>query len=134
MRTTAPIFVFTLMSLVGMMLVSTVSAFSIVPSSPSVHQTRTLMTPSITTGTTTNTNFIPHHQQQRDSSTTRLYMSDRERTRTTKKGVQTIIKDKTETKAEEQKKKEEMWRVVLHNDEVHTFNYVVRSLCKGMYE
>jgi ATP-dependent Clp protease adapter protein ClpS len=53
---------------------------------------------------------------------------DREKTRTTKKTVQTI--DKTETKAEEQKKKEEMWRVVLHNDEVHTFNYVVRSLTK----
>lgn len=61
---------------------------------------------------------------------TRLYMSsvDRSTSRTTKKGVQTI--DKTETKAEEQKKKEEMWRVVLHNDEVHTFTYVVRSLTK----
>lgn len=40
------------------------------------------------------------------------------------------MKDRTETKPEEQKKKEELWRVVLHNDEVHTFNYVVRSLCK----
>ena len=69
-------------------------------------------------------------QQTRIVDNTRLFMSsmDRERTRTTKKGVQTI--DKTETKAEEQKKKEEMWRVVLHNDEVHTFNYVVRSLTK----
>ena len=57
-------------------------------------------------------------------------MSDRERTKSTKKGVKTIIRDKTETKAEEQKKKEEMWRVVLHNDEVHTFNYVIRSLTK----
>ena len=64
------------------------------------------------------------------ASSTRLHMSDRERTRSTKKGVKTIIKDKTETKAEEQKKKEEMWRVLLHNDEVHTFNYVIRSLCK----
>jgi len=63
-------------------------------------------------------------------STTSLYMSDQERSRSTKKGVSTIIQDKTETKAEEQKKKEEMWRVVLHNDEVHTFNYVIRSLCK----
>jgi ATP-dependent Clp protease adapter protein ClpS len=69
-------------------------------------------------------------QGSRSDSSTRLYMSDRERSRSTKKGVQTIIKDKTETKAEEQKKKEEMWRVVLHNDEVHTFNYVIRSLCK----
>ena len=60
---------------------------------------------------------------------TALYMStSREKTRTTKKG--TLVKDRTETKVEEQKKKEEMWRVVLHNDEVHTFNYVVRSLCK----
>ena len=53
---------------------------------------------------------------------------DRDKSRTTKKSVQVI--DKTETKAEEQKRKEEMWRVVLHNDEVHTFNYVVRSLTK----
>lgn len=61
---------------------------------------------------------------------TRLHMSDRERSRTTKKGVTTIEKDKVESQVEEQKKKEEMWRVVLHNDEVHTFNYVIRSLCK----
>mmetsp|Transcript_21894 Transcript_21894/g.45685 ORF Transcript_21894/g.45685 Transcript_21894/m.45685 type:complete len:175 (-) Transcript_21894:126-650(-) len=59
---------------------------------------------------------------------THLFMSSRERTRTTKKG--TLVKDRTETKAEEDKKKEEMWRVVLHNDEVHTFNYVIRSLTK----
>lgn len=69
-------------------------------------------------------------QAQNNRIAKRLFMSsvDREKTRTTKKGVQVI--DKTETKAEEQKKKEEMWRVVLHNDEVHTFNYVVRSLTK----
>ena len=66
-------------------------------------------------------------------SATTLYMSDRERTKSTKKGVKTIIRDKTESKAEEQKKKEEMWRVVLHNDEVHTFNYVIRSLCKVLH-
>jgi ATP-dependent Clp protease adapter protein ClpS len=59
-----------------------------------------------------------------------LYMSDQQRQRTTKKGVQTITIEKTETQVEEEKKKEEMWRVVLHNDEVHTFNYVIRSLCK----
>lgn len=60
----------------------------------------------------------------------RLFMSSTERitTKTTKKGTQVI--DKTETKVEEKKNKEEMWRVVLHNDEVHTFNYVVRSLTK----
>mmetsp|Transcript_23252 Transcript_23252/g.27995 ORF Transcript_23252/g.27995 Transcript_23252/m.27995 type:complete len:168 (+) Transcript_23252:223-726(+) len=61
---------------------------------------------------------------------TQLYMSDKDRSRSTKKGVSTIIKDKVESKAEEDKKKEEMWRVVLHNDEVHTFNYVIRSICK----
>jgi ATP-dependent Clp protease adapter protein ClpS len=61
---------------------------------------------------------------------TQLYMSDRQRSKSTKKGVKTITKDGTETKAEEDKKKEEMWRVVLHNDEVHTFHYVVRSLTK----
>ena len=59
---------------------------------------------------------------------TRLYMADQERSKTTKKGVQTIIKEKTEE--EEEKNKEELWRVVLHNDEVHTFQYVVRSLTK----
>jgi ATP-dependent Clp protease adapter protein ClpS len=63
-------------------------------------------------------------------SSTQLFMSDQQKVRSTKKGVSTIIKDKTETKVEEQKNKEEMWRVVLHNDEVHTFNYVIRSLCK----
>lgn len=61
---------------------------------------------------------------------TSLHMSGSatEKTTRTKKGV--LVKDRTETKPEEQKKKEELWRVVLHNDEVHTFNYVVRSLCK----
>jgi ATP-dependent Clp protease adapter protein ClpS len=61
---------------------------------------------------------------------TRLYMSSTEKvtTKTTKKGTQ--VMDRTETKVEEKKNKEEMWRVVLHNDEVHTFNYVVRSLTK----
>lgn len=76
------------------------------------------------------TRVVSLPQGSRSDSSTRLYMSDREISRSTKKGVQTIIKDRTETKAEEQKKKEEMWRVVLHNDEVHTFNYVIRSLCK----
>lgn len=80
--------------------------------------------------TPTTTAFFSANNMKMQSSSTQLYMSDRERSRSTKKGVQTIIKDKTETKAEEQKKKEEMWRVLLHNDEVHTFNYVIRSLCK----
>jgi ATP-dependent Clp protease adapter protein ClpS len=61
---------------------------------------------------------------------TSIYMSSVEKSSSTKKGRSVQVIDKTETKAEEQKKKEEMWRVVLHNDEVHTFNYVVRSLTK----
>jgi ATP-dependent Clp protease adapter protein ClpS len=62
------------------------------------------------------------------SRETRLHMSDQEFSKTTKKGVQTIIREKTEE--EEDEIKEELWRVVLHNDEVHTFHYVVRSLTK----
>lgn len=64
----------------------------------------------------------------RKESNSRLYMSDIEKSKSKKKGVQ--LKDRIETKPEEQKKDEKEWRVVLHNDEVHTFNYVVRSLCK----
>jgi len=72
--------------------------------------------------------FVP-----RTTSSTILYMSDSggtERQRSTKKGVSTIVKDKTETKQKEDLKDEEMWRVLLHNDEVHTFQYVVQSLVK----
>lgn len=64
------------------------------------------------------------------SASTQLYMAEGEKSRSTKKGVTVIEKDKVESEAEEEKNKEEMWRVVLHNDEVHTFNYVIRSLCK----
>lgn len=74
--------------------------------------------------------LAPSYAMKPRTLETKLFMSDRERSRSTKKGVTTIEKDKTETKAEEDKKKEEMWRVILHNDEVHTFNYVIRSLCK----
>lgn len=72
----------------------------------------------------TSSNRVP------DSIGSRLCMSstDRSTSRTTKKQVQTI--EKTDTQVEQKKNKEEMWRVVLHNDEVHTFNYVVRSLTK----
>jgi ATP-dependent Clp protease adapter protein ClpS len=69
---------------------------------------------------------VLHVQNKRLS--TELSMSSLEKATTTKKGVQVL--DRTETKTQEAKKKEQMWRVVLHNDEVHTFNYVVRSLCK----
>ncbi|CAB9517340.1 ATP-dependent Clp protease adaptor protein [Seminavis robusta] len=84
----------------------------------------TVLTPPSTS------NLLGSNQHQFPESATRLYMSDREKTKSRKKGLTTITIDKTETQAEEQKKKEEMWRVVLHNDEVHTFNYVIRSLCK----
>jgi ATP-dependent Clp protease adapter protein ClpS len=63
-------------------------------------------------------------------SSTQLWMADDEKSRSTKKGIQTIIMDKIETESEDEEIKEEMWRVVLHNDEVHTFNYVIRSLSK----
>jgi len=52
------------------------------------------------------------------------------REKSKKRGIQTITIDKTETKSKQEEKKEEQWRVVLHNDEVHTFNYVIQSLCK----
>jgi ATP-dependent Clp protease adapter protein ClpS len=73
---------------------------------------------------------LQQQQPQQQLRPTQLYMSSTEKitTKTTKKGTQ--VMDKTETKVEEKKNKEEMWRVVLHNDEVHTFNYVVRSLTK----
>lgn len=64
------------------------------------------------------------------TSTTQLWMAEGEKTRSTKKGVSTIIKDKIEQEEEQEEIKEKMWRVVLHNDEVHTFNYVIRSLSK----
>ena len=99
-----------------------VSCFGVVPPAQTMLQHRSVI----------NGPIIVSQQQQHHVSTrtmsTELYMSSLEKTKTTKKGVKVI--DKTETKAEEQKKKEEMWRVVLHNDEVHTFNYVIRSLTK----
>jgi ATP-dependent Clp protease adapter protein ClpS len=78
---------------------------------------------------------VPAHQLARPqvsqkAPSTRLYMSDKEVSKSSKKGVQTITIEKTETKAEEKKNEEKVWRVVLHNDEVHTFNYVIRSLTK----
>jgi len=55
-------------------------------------------------------------------------MSDKQRSKSRQKGVQTLNREKTE---EEQKDKpEEQYRVLLHNDEVHTFQYVVRALTK----
>ncbi len=64
-----------------------------------------------------------------------LYMSDgggggAEISKSTKKGLSTIVIDKTEQQEDQEEIPEEQWRVVLHNDEVHTFNYVIQSLCK----
>lgn len=89
----------------------------------SVHGFAVLPSASSTFSTTIRS--APSSQRQ-----TQLYMSSVEKNSSTKKGKSVQVMDKTETKAEEKKKKEEMWRVVLHNDEVHTFNYVVRSLTK----
>jgi ATP-dependent Clp protease adapter protein ClpS len=55
-----------------------------------------------------------------------------EKAKDKKKSLSTIVIDKTDTQMEEDETPEEMWRVVLHNDEVHTFNYVIRSLQKVM--
>jgi len=75
------------------------------------------------------------------TATTVLRMSDSppsdgkggmEKAKDKKKSLQTIVIDKTDTQMEEDETPEEMWRVVLHNDEVHTFNYVIRSLQKVM--
>jgi len=71
------------------------------------------------------------------STGTQLKMSDKggsgpgaggERKRSKKRGV--LVADKVETESKAEEKNEEQWRVVLHNDEVHTFNYVIQSLCK----
>lgn len=82
-----------------------------------------------------------HHQHQRRTNTLVLRMSDSppsdgkggmEKAKDKKKSLQTVVIDKTDTQMEEDETPEEMWRVVLHNDEVHTFNYVIRSLQKVM--
>lgn len=53
-----------------------------------------------------------------------------EKEKAKKKGLTTIVIDKTDTQMEEEDVPEEQWRVILHNDEVHTFMYVIRSLQK----
>lgn len=55
-----------------------------------------------------------------------------EKAKDKKKSLSTIVIDKTDTEMQEDETPEEQWRVVLHNDEVHTFNYVIRSLQKVM--
>ena len=95
-----------------LMTTDSVSSFSVLPPSTAQHSS------------------IGRRVASQQTASTALFMSDREKSKSKKRGISTITIDKTETKAEEDKKKEEMWRVVLHNDEVHTFNYVIRSLSK----
>ena len=70
------------------------------------------------------------------SISTKLYMSDggRERQKKTKKGKSLLTIERTEAKSKEEKRDESQWRVILHNDEVHTFNYVVDALTKILPE
>ena len=98
--------------------------------------------PSITTSTNIQLKLSQQQQQKQQHHYTRntiLKMSDNggngggggtEKAKSTKKGLTTIVIDKTEAKEDQEEKIEEQWRVVLHNDEVHTFNYVIQSLCK----
>lgn len=57
-------------------------------------------------------------------------MSDLQRETKSRSRVITIEKDKDEAQMQVKKKKESLFRVILHNDEVHTFQYVIRTLCK----
>jgi hypothetical protein len=67
-----------------------------------------------------------------------LYMSDQERDtgRGSGTGVQVITKDRVketveeDTAAKEDLSNESWWRVILHNDEIHTFDYVTMSITK----
>lgn len=53
-----------------------------------------------------------------------------ERAKSKKRGLTTITIEKQKVEEEEEEKDETEWRVLLHNDEVHTFEYVVDSLVK----
>jgi len=55
---------------------------------------------------------------------------NRERSKSKKRGLTTITIDKVKAEEKEDIKDESEWRVLLHNDEVHTFEYVVESLVK----
>lgn len=82
--------------------------------------------------------FSPTFVPKTPKVSTSLFMSDQgggggggaEFSKSTKKGLSTIVIDKTQQQEDQEEKIEEQWRVVLHNDEVHTFNYVIQSLCK----
>lgn len=81
--------------------------------------------------------YVAHARHQSTSTpvaslTTLRMAAEMERDNSQKTGASVITLDKsdTETEMEEDEDKEEMWRVILHNDEVHTFNYVISSLIK----
>ena len=81
--------------------------------------------------------FNPTFGVKKASSSSSLYMSDggsRERSKKTKKGKGLKTMERTETRSKEEKRDESQWRVLLHNDEVHTFNYVVDALTKILPE
>jgi ATP-dependent Clp protease adapter protein ClpS len=80
--------------------------------------------------TSSRTSFAPTILQMSDSGGGGGGGGGMEKAKDKKKGLSTIVIDKTDTQMEEADVPEEMWRVVLHNDEVHTFNYVIRSLQK----
>lgn len=86
--------------------------------------------PSASTSTTSTSLLPPSPHHRRLLSP--LYMSSMEKDRRKKTGKKVGLKEDERTKTDpaEEKKKESTWRVVLHNDEVHTFQYVIRSLTK----
>lgn len=96
-------------------LLASSAAFSVLPQLPAVSAAKVMAPSAIDT---------PIGR----SFKTQLHMSSTERSKSTKKG--TVVIDKIQQEEEQEEIKETMWRVVLHNDEVHTFNYVVRSLTK----
>ena len=62
-----------------------------------------------------------------------ISMQDGARERENKKGRQATIarpKPKPKEKSKEEVDKEGEWKVLLHNDDVHTFDYVNMAICK----
>ncbi|KAL3808942.1 hypothetical protein ACHAXA_003562 [Cyclostephanos tholiformis] len=55
-----------------------------------------------------------------------------EKAKDKKKSLLTVIIDKSDTQMEEDETPEEMWRVVLHNDEVHCWKEQAMKYCLGL--
>eukprot|EP00540_Astrosyne_radiata_P015196 CAMPEP_0116848462 /NCGR_PEP_ID=MMETSP0418-20121206/15010_1 /TAXON_ID=1158023 /ORGANISM="Astrosyne radiata, Strain 13vi08-1A" /LENGTH=187 /DNA_ID=CAMNT_0004480035 /DNA_START=62 /DNA_END=625 /DNA_ORIENTATION=+ len=64
------------------------------------------------------------------SSPTALFMSEGETQTKRRTGRSTAYAEEAEPELEEETGGETDWRVILHNDEVHTFHYVVRTLTR----